>query len=120
MLNFLNRGGSAVKSIAPAEAVARVADGTLTLLDIRDPSEQKMTGTAEGAVSIPMAAFRMKVDPSSPERDARLDPGKPVALYCASGARSGMAAQMMAQMGYREVYNLGGLHHWQGGGGRVV
>ena len=43
-----------------------------------------------------------------------------MALYCASGARSGMAAGQMLQMGYREVYNLGGIAHWRAGGGAVV
>jgi rhodanese-related sulfurtransferase len=120
MFNMFSRGGQSAPSIAPQDAVARVAEGSLTLIDIRDPFERKLTGTAEGAVAIPLAAFRMKVDPKSPERHPDLDPSKPVALYCASGARSAMAAGQMLEMGYTQVYNLGGIAHWRAGGGAVV
>lgn len=119
MLNMF-QSGPAVGRINPADAVARVADGSLTLIDIRDPMERQMSGMAKGALAIPLAAFQMKADPRSPEKDPALDPDKPVALYCASGARSQMAAQAMLQMGYKEVYNLGGLHTWAQGGGEVV
>ncbi|KPP84813.1 MAG: Rhodanese-related sulfurtransferase [Rhodobacteraceae bacterium HLUCCA08] len=106
--------------IDPAEAVAQVASGDLTLIDVRDPAEWQMTGTARGALKIPMVALQMQVDPRSPECNPALDPDRPVALYCASGARSQMAAQMMAQMGYTKVYNLGGLRDWAFAGGEIV
>jgi phage shock protein E len=32
-----------------------------------------------------------------------------VVLYCASGARSGVAARILKQAGYAEVVNAGGL-----------
>ncbi len=120
MFTLFSRRGAAAPAISPAEAVSRVADGSLTLIDIRDPFERKLTGTAKGAIAIPLAAFRMKVDPKSPERHPDLDPSKPVALYCASGARSGMAAGQMIEMGYTQVYNLGGISHWRAGGGALV
>ena len=47
-------------------------------------------------------------------------PGKPVCVYCASGGRSGRAAQMLQQMGYDQVHNVGGLGDWIAGGGQVV
>lgn len=119
MFRFLDRGGSAVQPIAAAEAIARVAQGNLTLVDIRDPVERRMTGTARGALPIPMAVLRMKTDPASPERDPALDPERPVALYCASGARSQMAAAMLVGLGFREVYNLGGLRDWAAAGGAL-
>lgn len=120
MFNLFQQAGGGVREIDPADAVARVADGSLTLVDIRDPMERQMTGIAKGAVAIPLVAFQMQADPRSPELNPALDPDKPVALYCASGARSHMAAQMMTQMGYKEVYNLGGLRDWAMAGGEIV
>ena len=117
---FGARSGAGVAQIAPQDAVARAKNGDLTVIDIRDAAELRMTGHASGAIHIPLATFRMKVDPSSPEFHPDLAVDKPVALYCASGARSQMAAQMMVQMGFAEVYNLGGLHHWQMAGGTVT
>lgn len=103
-----------------AEAVERVRAGTLVLIDVRDGAEVAATGRAAGALHVPLAALRMKCDPASPECLPELSTDKPVALYCASGARSAMAARSLAAMGYREVHNLGGLHHWQAAGGAVT
>ena len=119
MLNFLRPSGPRVAQISPTDAVEMVRQGKASLVDIRDAGELRMTGRAKGAVHIPLTRFRMEADPSSPEKNPALDPAKPVILYCATGARSGMAARMMLGMGYETVYNLGGLAHWQQGGGAV-
>ena len=120
MLSFLRPGGSSVSRIAAKDAIARAAKGELLVIDIRDGSEIAASGKAKGALHVPLAAFKMRCDPSSPECLAELSLEKPVALYCASGARSQMAAQMMAQMGYKEVYNLGGLYDWHAAGGEIT
>lgn len=117
MFSMHRQAGPRVAAIDPAEAVQKAAAGEVTLIDVRDAGELRMSGKAEGALHIPMSVFRMQVDPSSPECDSALSIDKPVVLYCASGARSQMAAQLMMQLGYVEVYNLGGLQHWQMGGG---
>ncbi|MCP3970506.1 MAG: sulfurtransferase [Rhodobacteraceae bacterium] len=109
-----------VPAIDPRDAVRRVGDGSLTLIDIRDHSELTLSGRAAGATHIPLMVLPMKADPSSPEFHPDLSLDKPVALYCASGARSGMAARMLRKMGFREVYNLGGLYHWQTAGGSIT
>lgn len=120
MLNMFRSAGPRVRAIDPAEAISKVSSGEAILIDIRDGAELKMTGHASGAIHIPLTVFRMQADPSSPEFRQELQTDKPVILYCASGARSQMAGQMMLQMGFDEVYNLGGLHHWQMAGGTVT
>lgn len=117
MLPFLK---SSTPRLSAADAVHRVKAGDLILIDVRDGNELAASGRAEGAQHVPLALLKMKCDPSSPECLAGLSPEKPVALYCASGARSQMAAQMLGAMGYAEVYNIGGLHDWHAAGGAVV
>lgn len=119
MLGFLRRSGPPVERLAAREAVARAAAGELVLIDVRDGAELRATGRAAGALHVPLAALRMKCDPASPEFLPELATGRPVALYCASGARSRMAAQVLAQLGFRQVYNLGGLGDWQAAGGAI-
>ncbi|MFB2531861.1 rhodanese-like domain-containing protein [Paracoccus sp. p4-l81] len=119
MFGFLRPSGPQPRSIAPAKAVARAARGDLVVIDIRDASELRASGTARGAIHVPMASLRMKLDPASPELLPGITPTTPIALYCASGGRSQSAAQALIAMGYTEVYNLGGLHDWQAGGGVV-
>jgi len=45
---------------------------------------------------------------------AKLDKSKPVIVYCAKGGRSGEAASMLKEMGFKEVYDLsGGYGSWK-------
>jgi rhodanese-related sulfurtransferase len=44
----------------------------------------------------------------------KLNPSKPVYLYCRSGNRSGKAANLLAKMGFTEIYDLkGGYMSWK-------
>lgn len=121
MFGFLNPAsrGAAVGRINPKDAVAQAASGDLTVIDVRDISELKSSGKAKGALHVPLMMLATRCDPKSPECLPQLSVDKPVALYCASGARSQMAAGMLAKMGYAQVYNLGGLYDWQAAGGAV-
>lgn len=120
MLNFMmGRQGGAAR-MAPQEIVEKAKTGEMIVVDVRDPNELMMTGKAEGAINIPLAVIRMQADPRSPDFHPDLDVTKPVAIYCASGARSSMAVQVFQQAGFAEVHNLGGLGHWQMAGGAIV
>ncbi len=121
MLNFMRTRPAQGQPapINPAEAVAKARAGELTVIDVRDLNEVSMSGKAKGALHIPLMMLRFQADPRNPDFHPELDLEKPVALYCASGARSQMAGQMMAQLGFREVYNIGGLGHWQAAGGEI-
>ncbi|WP_246138033.1 rhodanese-like domain-containing protein [Maritimibacter fusiformis] len=120
MLNFMMGRQATASKLSPQEAVELAKDGAITVVDVRDHNELSMTGKAEGAVHIPLAVIRMQADPRSPDFHPDLDTSKPVAIYCASGARSSMAAQVFRQMGFDEVHNIGGLGHWQMAGGSIV
>lgn len=117
-------GGARVERMDAREAVAKAAAGEIVLIDVRDISELRTSGKAKGALHVPLMALKMKCDPASPEclpeLKAAQAAGKAVALYCASGARSQGAAQMMAQLGYAPVFNIGGLYDWHAAGGTVV
>lgn len=84
------------------------AQSSGVLLDVRTEAEF-MQGHIKGAKQLDFyqsEAFRTELE--------KMDPETPVYLYCRSGARSGNAAQMMKQMGFKKVYNLqGGMNAWQ-------
>ena len=76
------------------------------LLDVRTDREFSM-GHIKGASQIDF--YRNDFQ----EELAKLDPDVPVYVYCRSGNRSGQAAKMMKQMGFKTVYNLqGGSGAW--------
>ena len=111
-------GGSA-DSISGVDAVSQAKNGKLILLDVRDVMEVNQTGKAKGALHIPMMLLRTQADPSSPECNAKLNVATPIAVYCATGARSGMAIRNLKKMGYQTVYNLGSLGNWTNAGGKT-
>jgi len=115
-----SRPAATVQGIAPADAVAKVNANEATIIDVRDINELMSSGTAAGALHIPLMMMQSKADPRHPEFHPELDIDTPVILYCASGARSNMAAQMLIASGFKTVYNLGGLMHWHQGGGEIV
>jgi rhodanese-related sulfurtransferase len=122
MLNFFagRQAAPAGPRLSPQDILTKVQAGEMQLIDVREHNEVAMSGIAKGALHIPLAVLRFQADPSGPDFHPELDQSKPIALYCASGARSGMAAQLMQGLGYGEVHNLGGLGHWQMAGGEIV
>jgi rhodanese-related sulfurtransferase len=100
------------------EIAAKLATGQMQLIDVREIAEVRASGKAEGAIVIPLSLLPLKADPKQPGN--QLKPGVPVAVYCASGGRSGMAADLLTRLGYGPVTNLGGLRDWAAGGGKVV
>jgi rhodanese-related sulfurtransferase len=84
------------------------SDKTVQVVDVRTTGEVRQTGKIGGAWEIDYYASDFK------ERVGRLDRKRPVVLYCASGGRSGSAAQQLAQMGFSKVYNYtGGMREWK-------
>lgn len=111
------RTQSNVRNLPAHEAIEKAQKGEITLVDVRGHDEVAQTGKAKGALHIPLFLLNQHADPRHPEFHPGLNTEKPVALYCASGARSQMAAQAMSTLGFSEVYNIGGLMHWQSAGG---
>lgn len=107
-------------AMTPVDAISAAKGNKITLIDVREAAEVATSGKAKGAIHIPLATLRMKADPSSPECVPELKSGKPIAVYCASGARSGMAARNLRSLGHKEVHNIGSLSHWVQSGGKVV
>ena len=54
-----------------------------------------------------MIALRTTPPAALPDKDAS------ILVYCRTGVRSKEAAQKLAQMGYRNIYEFGGITDWQ-------
>ncbi len=76
------------------------------LLDVRTPDEYAQGHLAQ--------AQNLDVkDPIFVQKLATLDKDKPVFVYCLSGGRSGKAAKMLVDNGFKEVYDMqGGFLKW--------
>jgi rhodanese-related sulfurtransferase len=102
-----------VEHIDADDAKALIDDGEAIVIDVREPAEILANGKIPGSINIPLAEFLAKADPGSPDHEPALQPEKTVILYCASGKRSLFAGNKLVELGYREVFNLGGLKDWE-------
>lgn len=108
-----------VPKISTAEAMQKISDGAL-LLDIRDAPELQASGRAVGSHHIPRGMLEFRADPATPFHDPELRFERPVVVHCASGGRAVLAAKLLKDMGYEQVFNLGGLAEWKEGGGATT
>lgn len=116
--DLLEAANAVVPRIDAVTAQHKMAQGAL-LLDIRDSTELEKMGRAEGSHHVPRGMLEFRADPASPYYDPQLRPDRPVVLHCASGGRAALAGKLLKDMGYAEVYNLGGFKDWKDGGGPV-
>lgn len=108
---------SAAREISPAEACRALDRAEVDLLlDVREPEEYR-NGHVPEAVNIPRGFLELRADPASPGANPALTAARSgrILVYCTKGpsARSLLAAQTLASMGYERVEVLGGgLDAW--------
>lgn len=93
-----------VHDLSPADVAAGLADGTILLIDVREPHEVAMARIPE-AVNVPLSSFDVGDIP-----DPR---GKRVVFLCAGGVRSVQASQIAQGHGLPyDAHLAGGLKAW--------
>ena len=103
-----------IKDVTPQEAFTLIQDNQnnpdFVIIDVRTPQEF-VAEHIENATNIDFysEAFRDTLN--------TLDKNKTYLIYCRSGGRSGSALDIMAELNFREVYNiLGGINLWKAEG----
>lgn len=96
------------------EAQDLVKQGKAVLVDVREEDELRQSGTAEGALWMPLSAM---VDDTDQWRSFKqsLPRDKQIILYCKVGGRSGRMCEFLACEGFQTV-NLGGFCEWTDAG----
>src|SRR5919106_5062843 len=97
-----------IAEITPAEARAELGNGSVVLVDTREPHEFA-EAHLENAELVPPDEVLARIDELAPDPDQR------VILYCRTGNRSGVAAaELGEQLGYSNVASVGGgIVEWQ-------
>jgi rhodanese-related sulfurtransferase len=116
---MMESANAAVQRITPAQAKEMIATNNCLVIDVRDAAEVAQTGRIAGAINVSRGMLEFRADPETPYHDKHFDKGKTIILYCASGGRSALAGKVLKDMGYAQVYNLGGFKDWAESGGPV-
>lgn len=96
----------AYQTLTAAEAKAMLdGDEDIILLDVRTP-EEFAEGYIPGAIQIADTELKDQAPLQLPDKDAK------ILVYCRSGRRSQASAALLVEMGYTQIYDMGGIIDW--------
>jgi rhodanese-related sulfurtransferase len=115
-MDFVNSAKAQIEEVTP-EQLENLLGNTdnMLVLDVRESSEHEQ-GHIKGAMLVPRGILEAAADKDYPKHQTELVAARsrPVAIYCATGGRSAMAAATLKLMGYENVVSLaGGIVRWQ-------
>jgi rhodanese-related sulfurtransferase len=117
--DLLEAANAVVPKITPAQAQEMIANGNTLVVDVRDAPEVEKSGKVAGAIHVPRGMLEFRADPETPYHDQNFTKDKTVIVYCASGGRAALGGQALKELGYGDVYNLGGFKDWADSGGPI-
>lgn len=115
-LFFVSANSKVVKSITAEELYKLLNDdktNDVVLIDVRT-KEEFNNGHINKAINIDYYSKDFK------EKLSKLDKKKSYVLYCRSGNRSGKSALIMEQLGFKTIYDMGGINKWIEAGYSIV
>ncbi|WP_439881853.1 rhodanese-like domain-containing protein [Pontibacter sp. MBLB2868] len=95
------QGPVEVKKLTAEQYKNQKMTNKAVLLDVRTP-EEYATGHLDGAANVDYRGGDFAQEMQN------WDKNKVYYLYCASGNRSGKAAELLKEAGFKHIYNIGG------------
>ena len=101
-----NSADGSYQQITQEEAKEMMDTQEAIILDVREQDEYD-SGHISGAVLLPVGAIdETTAAEVIPEKDST------VLVYCRSGNRSKTASSALAELGYTNIYEFGGINTW--------
>lgn len=113
-LKLVNDAKRRIREVSVEETRNRLASNdTIRLIDVREDKEW-LAGHAAGAEHLGKGIIERDIEVRVPDKSAQL------ILYCGGGYRSALAADVLQQMGYTNVYSMaGGWKGWKEAGAPI-
>ena len=110
-LNLVNDAKSRIREVTVAETRERMAaNNGVRLIDVREDNEWQ-SAHAAGAEHLGKGIIERDIEEKVPDKSTE------VILYCGGGFRSALAADVLQQMGYTNVFSMaGGWKAWKESG----
>ncbi len=113
-LKLVNDAKSRIREVSVDDTQARMqSDNGVRLIDVREDDEWR-AGHAQGATHLGKGIIERDIEATVPDKNAE------VILYCGGGFRSALAADVLQQMGYTNVFSMaGGWKAWKESGAPI-
>lgn len=108
-------------SLRLRDAIPRLGQPDILLVDLREQGERAKHGTLEGALHAPYPSICENLRPGGMLREVAAATGRRIVFFCAFGERSAMAVKSAKEAGLANTLHLeGGIDAWKKAGGPVV
>ena len=114
---YLEEANAIIPRLSVEDALAKHGDDNVVIIDVRDGKAIEDTGTIAGALRIPRGFIEFAADEATPHHNEALSKDKEILLVCAAGGMAALTGRTLAEMGYENVYNIGGFGDWKDAGG---
>ena len=104
-----------VPTITPEKAKEEQDNGAL-IIDTREINELALSGKVKDSIHIPRGLIEFQNKETNPNGIEGFTKDKKIILYCAAGSRAALAGKALKDIGFTDVYNLGGFSDWQSKG----
>ena len=113
-LKIVNEAKTRIKEKTVAETQSRMKENAeAKLIDVREDNEWDASHAA-GAIHLGKGIIERDIEATVPDKTTEL------ILYCGGGYRSALAADVLQEMGYTNVFSMaGGWKAWKEAGGEV-
>jgi rhodanese-related sulfurtransferase len=102
------------------EETAEIINNQLhVIIDVREESEVQALGLIKNAINIPRGVIEFKLAPNSLHNPLTINDDTFILVYCAGGYRSALAAKVLEDIGFKNVFNIGGFGEWISNGGEI-
>jgi rhodanese-related sulfurtransferase len=107
-LKLVNNRKERIKEVSVADTIDRLkTNPEAKLVDVREDNEWN-TAHAAGAIHLGKGIIERDVEVTIPDKDTE------IILYCGGGYRSALAADVLQEMGYSNVWSMaGGWKAWK-------
>ena len=116
---LLKEANDIVKRLSYEESKLLIENHKTVIIDVREESEVYSQGIIKNAIHIPRGLIEFKLQPDSDKNPVSIDSETNILVYCAGGYRSALAAKSLIDLGFKNVYNLGGFQEWVESGGEI-
>ena len=108
-----------IKRLDFTESLNLIKKSESVIIDVREESEVLNQGLIKDAIHIPRGLIEFKLSPNSINNPANINADTNLLIYCAGGYRSALAAKTLLDLGFKNVFNLGGYQEWIDAGGDI-
>ena len=116
--NLLEEANKVITRLSYEETCLKIKNGA-SIIDVREESELKQKGMIKNAIHIPRGLIEFTLSPNSTDNPDNISESSTLLVYCAGGYRSALAAKSLVDLGFDNVYNIGGFNEWVINGGET-